>query len=47
MCHVHVKLKLECLITDMQFGRVKGYMYVPFKYECNVTGILIYFFLLT
>ena len=47
MCHMHVKLKLDGLITDMQCGRVKGYLYVPFKYECNFAGILIYFSLLS
>ena len=46
MCHKHVKLKLDGLITDMQCGRVKGYLYVPFKYECYFAGILIYFSLL-
>ena len=45
--HMHVKLKLDGLVTDMQCGRVKGYMYVPFKYECNIAGILIYFSLLS
>ena len=47
MCHMHVKLKLDDPITDMQCGRVKGYVYVPFEYECKVPDILIYFSLLS